>query len=302
MAGIYVEIEIQCPMDDLWERTQSPKVHRRWDLRFTDIEYLHRSASSQPQRFLYETRIGFGLRIAGEGETLGTHENGARTSALKFWSNDLKSLIREGSGYWQYIPTLNGIRFLTWYDYSTRFGVIGRVFDAAVFRPLLGWATAWSFDRLRLWLEKQIDPAISLRQSVIYTVGRVTVAFIWIYHGLIPKLLWKSADELAMLKAAGVESGGILRAVGVSEILFGLALLVFWRSRALLVVTGVTMTAALIVIGVTSAAYFTAAFNPVTLNVAMIALCAIGLLSGRDLPSARNCRRRKPEAREARAR
>jgi len=34
---------------------------------------------------------------------------------LKFSSGDPRSIIREGSGYWKYIPTPQGIRFLTWY-------------------------------------------------------------------------------------------------------------------------------------------------------------------------------------------
>jgi hypothetical protein len=81
------------------------------------------------------------------------------------------SLIREGSGYWKYIPTEHGIRFVTWYDYRTRFGTAGAVFDRLVFRPLMGWATAWSFDRLRLWLEQGIDPSKAARQTVANLVG-----------------------------------------------------------------------------------------------------------------------------------
>jgi len=38
----------------------------------------------------------------------------------------------------------------------------------------------------------------------------------------------------------------------------------------------------------------TAAFNPVTFNAVLAALAAIGLLSLRDLPSARRCRRVAP--------
>jgi hypothetical protein len=52
------------------------------------------------------------------------------------------SLIREGSGYWKYVPVPDGVRFLTWYDYEVRFGRLGRAVDAAAFRPLIGWATA----------------------------------------------------------------------------------------------------------------------------------------------------------------
>jgi hypothetical protein len=122
---IYVEINIHAPMEDLWRLTQTPNLHERWDLRFTGIEYLPRPNENEPQRFLYTTRIGFGLKICGEGESVGSHNkrNGERTSALKFGSNDPKSLIRTGSGYWHYIPGDNDITFLTWYDYQTRFGL-----------------------------------------------------------------------------------------------------------------------------------------------------------------------------------
>lgn len=295
--GIYVEIEMGSPIDELWEKTQAPKLHQRWDLRFTEIEYLPRPNPSEPQQFLYATRIGFGMKITGRGETLGSIEtDGSRTSALKFWSDDPKSLIREGSGYWKYIPTRNGMRFLTWYDYATRFGAIGRAFDAMVFRPLLGWATAWSFDRLRLWIDKQIDPAASMRQSVVYAICRMTVAFVWIYQGLVPKLLFANVDEGAMLADAGWSAESIFAAVrwaGIAEIAFGVLLIVAWRVRTMFALTVVLMLAALAFVGMESSRYLSAAFNPVTLNLSMVALSVIGLLCGNNLPSASRCLRKK---------
>lgn len=165
--GIYVEILVRAPMESLWAHTQTPELHERWDLRFSRITYLPRKSELEPQRFRYSTRIGFGLSIAGEGESTGERdlENGARSSALKFSSADPRSIIREGSGYWKYIPTPDGIRFLTWYDYRTRFGAVGAHVDRVIFRPLIGWATAWSFERLRLWLEEGIHPAHQHRYS-----------------------------------------------------------------------------------------------------------------------------------------
>lgn len=162
---IYVEILIRAPLEELWRRTQEPELHRRWDLRFTRIEYLPR-APGEPQRFLYATRIGFGLEIRGEGESAGEKDapDGSRTSALTFGSGDPRSLIRSGSGYWRYVPVAEGTRFITRYDYETRFGAAGRAFDRVAFRPLLGWATAWSFDRLRLWLEDGVAPEESRRR------------------------------------------------------------------------------------------------------------------------------------------
>ena len=167
MAGgrpIYVETRIRAPLQAVWENTQRPELHERWDLRFTSIEYLPRSSDDEPQRFRYATRIGFGLRIEGTGESVGDRDGArGRTSALTFRSHDPKSLIREGSGYWRYVPTADGVRFLTRYDYQPRWGIAGRMVDRLLFRPLLGWATAWSFDRLRLWLEQGIPPERSRR-------------------------------------------------------------------------------------------------------------------------------------------
>jgi uncharacterized membrane protein YphA (DoxX/SURF4 family) len=295
--GIYVEIEIRSSIDELWAKTQVPELHQRWDLRFTEIEYLPRPNLSEPQQFLYSTRIGFGMKISGRGETLGTQEqDGSTTSALKFWSDDPKSLIREGSGYWKYIPTQEGIRFLTWYDYATRFGALGRAVDSIVFRPLLGWATAWSFDRLRLWLDNRIDPAASMRQSVVYAICRLTVAFVWLYQGLVPKLLFANLDEGAMLADAGWSAESINAAVrwaGIAEIAFGVLLILAWRVRTLFAMTIVLMLAAIAFVGVESPRYLSAPFNPVTLNLSMVALSVIGLLSRIDLPSASRCLRRR---------
>src|SRR4051812_28963604 len=198
--GIYVEIVIRGAMDDLWHKTQDPQLHERWDLRFSHIEYLPR-ASGEPQRFRYATRIGAGLRIEGAGESTGERDDelGQRTSALKFWSAGRKSLIETGSGYWKYILADNGIVFLTWYDYRRRFGTIGRLVDAICFRPLLGWATAWSFDRLRLWIEDGIVPEVSGACSCAYALSRLGLAFVWMYQGLVPKLIFRSSSELRML-------------------------------------------------------------------------------------------------------
>jgi hypothetical protein len=159
LKGIYVERFIRTDLDRLWEYTQDPSLHERWDMRFSSITYLPRASDREPQRFLYATRIGFGVRIVGESESIGdvTADNGSRTSRLKFWSDSMLSLIREGSGYWRYIPGDGGIRFLTYYDYSTRFGAAGYLVDL-IFRPLIGWATARSFDTLALWLEEGVAP------------------------------------------------------------------------------------------------------------------------------------------------
>jgi hypothetical protein len=301
VSAIYVEARIRGPLEQLWRLTQEPSLHERWDLRFTTIEYLPRAEPAEPQRFRYSTRIGLGLRIEGHGESVGRGgaPDGVRTSALRFWSDDPRSLIRNGSGYWKYVPTPDGVRFLTSYDYAVRFGSPGRILDGLVFRPLLAWATAWSFDRLRLWMEKGIDPATSLRQASIHAIARATLAAVWIYHGLVPKLLVGHRDELDLLRRAGVgaeTAPALLHALGWAEVLFGLILLLTWSRRWPFVLSMALVTAAGLTVAVTAPAYLVAAFNPVSLNLLVFALSAVGRLASHDLPSAARCLR-TPEGR-----
>jgi len=298
--NIYVEIFIRGSMEEIWQKTQEPELHQRWDLRFSEIDYLPR-LPGETQKFLYSTRIGAGLRIDGEGESSGERDSlsGQRTSALKFWSKDRKSLIEVGSGYWQYTPREAGIRFLTSYDYRTRFGSIGRIIDRIMFRPLIGWATAWSFDRLRLWIEKGVAPEVSRDRAVIHGIARLALALIWCYQGLVPKLLYHNRDEIKMLTDAGVSSSHLLSIVtlfGCLEVGFGVVLVLLWRSRWPLWCTLVAMCAATLAVSINSSDYLTAAFNPVTLNLAVASLAATALLAMADLPTAKNCLRRPPES------
>ncbi len=174
--GLYIEARIRADLDDLWTRTQEPSRHQRWDLRFTEIDHLPR-AEGQPQRFRYATRVLPGLTVAGTGVSAGERErpDGTRTSALRFASAHPLSLLAEGSGYWRYIPDGDGVRFLTGYDYRPRWGAFGALADRLVFRPLMGWATAWSFDRLRLWLERGITPERALRNWLAELLVRALV-------------------------------------------------------------------------------------------------------------------------------
>ena len=85
---------------------------------------------------MYKTKIGFGLEIAGEGESIGEirKETGERISSLKFWTDNTLSLIQIGRGYWKYTPNKEYIHFETQYDYDTRFGRVGNVIDCYIFR------------------------------------------------------------------------------------------------------------------------------------------------------------------------
>jgi hypothetical protein len=162
-VGIYVETEVRADLDELWRRTQDPASHRRWDLRFTEIDSLP-CPDGAPARFRFATRVLPGLVVTGTGVSAGESErpDGTRTSALRFACGHPLSPLAEGGGYWRYVPDGDAVRFLTGYDYRPRWGRPGALLDRFVLRPLTGWATAWSFDRLRLWVERGISPERAL--------------------------------------------------------------------------------------------------------------------------------------------
>ncbi|WP_328742720.1 hypothetical protein OG436_24990 [Streptomyces caniferus] len=172
--GLYVEARIRAGLDEVWDRSQLPDRHQRWDLRFSEIDYLP-CAPGGPQHFRYATRVLPLLTVDGTGVSAGERNrpDGTRTSALRFSSAHPLSLIEEGRGYWRYIPDGEELRFLTGYDYRPRWGRFGRVVDRLLFRPLMGWATAWSFDRLRLWCERGITPERSLCHALAELLVRI---------------------------------------------------------------------------------------------------------------------------------
>ncbi|MGW1125568.1 hypothetical protein [Streptomyces sp. NPDC002526] len=172
--GLYIEARIGVDLDLVWERTQNPDQHQRWDLRFTRIAYLP-SAEGEPQRFTYGVRVLPGFFVSGTGISAGERHrpDGTRTSALRFACAHPLSFLTEGRGYWRYVPCPEGgLRFLTGYDYAPRWG---RLADRLLFRPLMGWATAWSFDRLRLWCERGITPERALWRGLGEVAARLLV-------------------------------------------------------------------------------------------------------------------------------
>ncbi|MGX4585575.1 DoxX-like family protein [Paenibacillus chitinolyticus] len=294
---IYVELDIQTDMETLWKATQTPELHQQWDLRFTEITYLPRNGDREPQRFHYRTRIGFGMNIAGTGETKAKMNllTGERVSGLKFGSPQRISLIRSGSGYWKYSPRGGSVTFATRYTYDTRFGAAGRWFDRCLFRPLFGYATAWSFDMLRIWLEKGIPPSVSIQRALMHYFSAGLLALLWVYQGLVPKLLFPGGGELAILQAAGWFPGGekpVLALLGAGEIGIGLLAAAAHRQAGVYIVQAALLLMLPAIALARSPQLLQAPFNPLTLSGAMAGLCLLAFWSRRELPQAGRCLRR----------
>ncbi|KJK54855.1 hypothetical protein [Saccharothrix sp. ST-888] len=191
---LYVEIEIGAAVDVVWELTQQPHHHQRWDARFSRITYAEPPVTTPPAkwpsaattpsppppvRFRYTLGARPGPVLSGSGITTAERRrpDGTRTSALRFSSDTRLSPLQEGAGYWRYLPvTAESVRFLTGYDYRTWSGPVGGWLDRWMVRPAVGWLTAWSFDRLRLWAERGISPERALLNAYTEVLVRLTVA------------------------------------------------------------------------------------------------------------------------------
>ena len=145
-------------------------------------------------------------------------------------------------------------------------------------------------------VEKGIRPEDSRRMAAINLLARVTLAFVWIYQGLGPKLLYPHTGEVEIVRAANpplLSAEGWVGTIGVLEIVYGLVILFLVRAKWVLklniVVLGVLTVGAFI----STPVLFIEPFNPVAINVAMIGLAGIALIAMRDLPTAKMCKRKK---------
>lgn len=113
-----------------------------------------------------------------------------------------------------------------------------------------------------------------------YAIARGVIAFVWFYHGLVPKLLGPHKDELAMNMALGLsrESAVWLANIGgILELIMAAAVLTFWRRQWPLLVTAAAMVGLLLFVLVTQPLLLMGAFNPVTTNLTVLALAVIAL-------------------------
>lgn len=116
----------------------------------------------------------------------------------------------------------------------------------------------------------------------VHGISRITVALVWVYHGLVPKLLGPHEDEirLAMLHGLPAEQLPLwLKLVGIAEIVFGIIVLSTWSSRWPFICSGLMLVILLVDVAVVAPEYLLATFNPVSLNVSLIALCIIGFIT-----------------------
>ena len=106
-----------------------------------------------------------------------------------------------------------------------------------------------------------------------------SLAFFWIYQGLIPKLLFISPEEIAVWQWLGLNDPYARLAgqcSGIGEIIFGLSF-IFIRHPYLHYLNIMGLIGLFLLIAVVMPTTLIAAFNPVVMNGAMIFLSLLYL-------------------------
>jgi len=114
--------------------------------------------------------------------------------------------------------------------------------------------------------------------SAVHAVARVTLAFVFLWHGVVPKLLYRHPTELELMRDSGLSAeraASLVTVIGVAEVVFAAALLLAWRVRSLPLVASVAMAVITPGIMIGSPRFTPAAFTPVTLNLCVAALGVI---------------------------
>ena len=119
---------------------------------------------------------------------------------------------------------------------------------------------------------------VSQEQAInSYNLSRLAIAFIWLYHGLVPKLIFRHATELELINQGPVLGSAelTLMLAGIAEVLIGIGVVIFWKQAwpiYLSLVGFVVLLVASVVIAPEQAVH---AFNPITLTVSAILFCLI---------------------------
>ncbi|RYE72650.1 MAG: DoxX family protein [Oxalobacteraceae bacterium] len=110
----------------------------------------------------------------------------------------------------------------------------------------------------------------------VHWLARGSLAFMFAYHGLVPKLIALSPGEQMLLQAHGLgHSTWLVQAAGAAELVLAAVLLLLPRLNWPLLLGGLILLALLVDVAIMQPSMLLDAFNPVTLNVAGMALCAI---------------------------
>jgi hypothetical protein len=104
---------------------------------------------------------------------------------------------------------------------------------------------------------------------------RFILGLSWIYQGFFPKLFVIAPLERQLTSTMGFSadiSDAITRGAGISEVFFGVLLIVFYQNRTIHILNISALLALLFYVMLMMPVLLIEAFNPVTSNIALIGL------------------------------
>ena len=106
-------------------------------------------------------------------------------------------------------------------------------------------------------------------------ISRVLLGFLFIYHGLVPKILWLSAVEVHLVSTSdlGVPAKIVSPLAGIGEIVLGCAIIFLNKSNTPVYIAATILLLLLLFVAVASPMYLIGAFNPVTTNILGLGFC-----------------------------
>ncbi len=116
---------------------------------------------------------------------------------------------------------------------------------------------------------------------IIEYIARFTLAFVFLFHGLVPKIFWLSPLEIMMVKANDLpfSTQWVIYCGALLDVITASFLVVVRNRRWPIFLAVGVLIALLINVAIFSPWLLVEAFNPVTLNMSAIALCFITLVA-----------------------
>lgn len=108
----------------------------------------------------------------------------------------------------------------------------------------------------------------------------IILAILWMYQGLIPKIIYKVVEEQKFWGALGFAESTIFTMIKMSgyvEIFFGFLFLAFRQSKTLHYINIASMLIFLCIVMALYPYYFHHAFNPFVMNLGMAGLSMVAL-------------------------
>lgn len=106
-------------------------------------------------------------------------------------------------------------------------------------------------------------------------ICRSLLSFLFIYHGLVPKILWLSPTEASMITASRLEipASYIAPLAGALEIALGVIILIYKKSNTPIYAAAIALASLLIYVTTIQPHLLVEAFNPATTNILGLGLC-----------------------------